>query len=332
MAIDIDSHNENEEQQALEKLKNILDYFKQKPVVLERSKNGGFHVFYRFKYPLDWREKKYIIDKFNVEVRSETKIFRLPLSASYMPVKKINKDFTFEYFTTFQEFFDDFEENKDHHETNNYYCFDGIGGTFDFADMKEQIGIRKEQKPAKLFENTYNNQNFNKVQNTEFYYGAGTRCYIWYTKGALFYWYKKANGDFEHFKDLLLEFDQGSRDLNSYKKDKIIEEAFNWAEKNVKQLMFTKTQISYISNSHYCDDSLQNIIKKLAKEFYFSSEYKVTKKAYNISEKSIESIETLFSEIFGIFSEIFGGLFSKDNEKSAGGFKTFFVFSSSFKL
>ena len=56
----------------------------------------------------------------------------------------------------------------------------------------------------------------------------------------------------------------------------------------------------------------------------------VWKEVKVIGKELYNEFSTIFSEISPIFSEIFGGLFSKDNEKSVGGFKTFFVFFQKF--
>ncbi len=326
IAFDIDSHPKNKAQlqECKEKAQQILISLIKKldktPCYIERSKNGGFHVFFKLDTTITKDVHKNIkqwIKQSNikVEINSQNSVFQLPNSIYYEPGKIILDNDTIKFIPlnmkeaayTFLEVIKDKTNiiSKDFFIINN--------------EIKEKKPIKTKQtffdlenNNKKIYENIYISNNKNVQINTNsLYFGWHERCKVWFNEGKIFTFYRLANGNFNEFKKLIQQYDTGSEDLQKNNANSIIFNAFHWAKQNIKEISnnihHTCTSPKFISNIKYVEKyhpELKKILKQFSQQFcklYLSSTYTKEKRF----KTTIKIVEHIFLEIFGriIFEE-----------------------------
>jgi hypothetical protein len=307
---DIDAHPtsiENTEffkQQALSTLHILLDELNYKePLYIEISKNGGFHVYYEFDKPVkpeilkkfvDYIKDKYNSETFtiNIDLNWTNKILQLPMSVYYRPIKLLNADtkdiskVKFEFISTPLEAINLVKTNLN----KNIVSYDSI--KIKFEDIEEEYS-------GSIFKNTYETPvKFSTKK--DLFYGAGTRHETWFTKGAVFFYYKKSNGTLESFTEIVLSYDKGSNDIKN-DQAKTILNAFKWVQEHF-DMSKLKTQVAqassdFVSNQPYIEkygyQNLISAISKVALQKHFSS-YSI---AWQV--KALPLIKDYYTEVIG---------------------------------
>ena len=332
IAFDIDSHPKTitQLQECKENAQQILVSLIKKldriPCYIERSKNGGFHVFFKLDEIITKKVHKDIKQwikqsDINVEINSQNGIFQLPNSIYYEPGEIIidNDNLKFNPLTIKDAISTFIEITKDKKNIipKEFFIINKEAIKNDLPcdyDVEQVIRELEENRRKNIYENNYILNNKNAQINTNensLYFGWHERCNVWFNQGKIFTFYRKANGDFLQFQKLIRQYDQGSEDLKKADSDTIILNAFDWAKQHIKDIPnnIHQTGISpeFISNINYIETyypELKKILKQFSQQFcklYLSSSYTKEKRF----KTTVKVVEHLFLEIFGrlIFEE-----------------------------
>ena len=330
---DIDNHNPNDKNEAIEKFNKLLDILEIKEEELYYIEGnyftGGIHC--AIKLPFKVGEKYYEIlenylneNDINIECNFNNKILRLPCSYEYLPLKKGNIH-NLNYFNK-----EDFEESllnvinniKDTHinssllnkilKIENPRLYNQIKSKLNLEDLRKKIKLEDDKwklywtTPRNLFIKEFKNKEISKIK--ELY--KITKGNRWNTIGKLVPYMVLRGYDLSTVLQTLQELNIDSKDMKNF--DKLIPEItrfYNKCKKNT-QLKSIGTFSKYISNKDTLsditlkfldnDDFKRYITKKFIKNYIKVRNYKnnyISKEKYDIL---LKEIPYMIREVIGL--------------------------------
>lgn len=329
---DIDNHNPNEKNEAIEKFNKLLDILEIKEEELYYVEGnyftGGIHCAIKLSYNV--REKYYeILEKYlnenniNIECNFTNKILRLPCSYEYLPLKKGNIH-NLNYFNK-----EDFEENLLNVINNindtpinsnllnkilkieNPNLYKQIKSQLNLEDLRKKIKLEDNKwklywsTPRNLFIKEIKTKEISKIK--ELY--KITKGNRWNTFGKLVPYMVLRGYDLNTVLKTLQELNVDSKDMNNF--NKLIPEItrfYNKCKKNTK-LKPIGTFSKYISNINSLSDiTLQFLDNKDFQKYITDKFIKNYIKIRNYKNNYIskEKYDILLKEIPYMIREVIG--------------------------